>query len=187
MQLLTVDQAKTRILDSLSLIDEGLPIYRMSDILVDSFRGSTEIVNLFYHALLHIKGMNPSKRKNICFDLFKFSNSVFKGQIRANSVNNKVCKDVLSMLIKDAFIDSAKYWPKYSGSEGYPVPYAFPPKPGDLSPYGAFWETHSDFLWKGNYGALRQELLEFCIKFCEEQLKNSIYNEAYYDKIGLVN
>lgn len=166
MKLLSIEQAKTNVMNIVSLIDEGLPIHRLKDIMEDSLGGSTESFSLLYHALLYIREMKPSERKNICSDISVFCCKVFGSRIHHSSTYsyNILARGIVTTIIKNTFVEIAKKWPKYSGSEGYPVPYAFPAKPGYLSPYAAFWETHSGCFWVGEYGVLRKELLDFCIE-----------------------
>lgn len=61
----------------------------------------------------------------------------------------------------DTFLALCKKWPKYSGSEGYPVPSTDP----KMSACSAFYDAMDrDVMWVGEYGALRMELLDFLIK-----------------------
>lgn len=66
-------------------------------------------------------------------------------------------------------------WPKYSGSEWYPVPH--PDYDGDDYDSGPeYWAESAyeeDFeydRWTGPYGELRDELLSFCIEQLEKEM-----------------
>lgn len=54
-----------------------------------------------------------------------------------------------------------KLWPKFSGYSGYPVPGGFT----------AFWRAAgTKYMWSGEYGNLRKELLNFMIEQLEKEL-----------------
>lgn len=55
-------------------------------------------------------------------------------------------------------------WPKFSGVSAYPVPH-----PDYESANCAYNAT--EMMWEGEYGALRMELLDFCITELEDQLE----------------
>lgn len=52
-------------------------------------------------------------------------------------------------------------WPKHSGTETYPVPSPDSTRSADAMFYYAM---DKDAMWKGEYGALRKELLDFLIQ-----------------------
>lgn len=54
-------------------------------------------------------------------------------------------------------------WPKFSGVSSYPVPH--PDCESDCAC------SATPMLWEGEYGALRMELLDFCITELEDQLE----------------
>lgn len=56
-----------------------------------------------------------------------------------------------------------KYWDRYSGDPNFPVPYT----DNKVSPIRAYTEKP---LWRGQYGKLRKELLDFCIQKVTEEL-----------------
>lgn len=65
--------------------------------------------------------------------------------------------------IANIFKSIAKAWPKNSNKTGFPVPGT-----GDeCDPSRAYQNLHK---WDGEYGALRRELLDFCISTLEERL-----------------
>ncbi|ASD52151.1 hypothetical protein KNT64_gp199 [Pseudomonas phage PspYZU05] len=51
-------------------------------------------------------------------------------------------------------------WPKFSGDKGYPVPGTH----GDSAEYAYY----NCYIWKGEYGDLRKELLDFAIEYLGE-------------------
>lgn len=57
-----------------------------------------------------------------------------------------------------------KYWDHYSGDPYFPVPYTN----NKVSSIRAYNEKP---LWRGQYGELRKELLEFCIQKVTEELR----------------
>ena len=66
-------------------------------------------------------------------------------------------------------------WPKYSGNSWYPVPHPNPvgdEDEGDLEDIAqyAFEDEYADEMWSGEYGALRKELLAFCIEQLGKEL-----------------
>ena len=67
------------------------------------------------------------------------------------------------------FIEAvSKKWSKFSGSTAFPVPC---PKGGD--PVSAFFRSSDkSAMWKGKYGQLRLELLDFLIEELEKELAN---------------
>lgn len=96
---------------------------------------------------------NPEPHSAICSNvwgrLFKFPQ--YQGGIAAEVENS------LNPLFER--------WPKFSGDSRYPVP-----SPKGCPPKDEFSRVavSSDNFWEGEYGALRWELLEFCI----DQLEN---------------
>ena len=57
-----------------------------------------------------------------------------------------------------------KAWPKFSGTLNFPVPHPTEP----FSAAGAYYAAENK--WEGEYGALRMELLDFCINELEKEL-----------------
>ena len=61
----------------------------------------------------------------------------------------------------------AELWPKYSGNGRYPVP-----SPNrNIDPETMYNITKN--CWIGEYGALRIELLDWCIEYCKQWVGNS--------------
>lgn len=58
-----------------------------------------------------------------------------------------------------------KAWPKFSGMLSFPVPHPTEP----VSAGAAYYSAENK--WEGEYGALRMELLDFCITELEDQLE----------------
>lgn len=58
-----------------------------------------------------------------------------------------------------------KAWPKFSGTLNFPVPHPTEP----FSAASAYYAAENK--WEGEYGALRMELLDFCITELEDQLE----------------
>lgn len=61
------------------------------------------------------------------------------------------------------FKGHAKSWPLYSGDCNYPVPATT-----DISASAAYYRA--DNMWKGEYGSLRKQLLDFVILALEKEL-----------------
>lgn len=67
-------------------------------------------------------------------------------------------------------------WPKYSGNIWYPVPHPFPDEYADEDDLldiaeHAFEDEFLGEMWTGEYGALRKELLAFCIEKLAEEIE----------------
>lgn len=60
-----------------------------------------------------------------------------------------------------------KAWPKFSGTLSFPVPH--PAEPFSAAAARAYYFAKDK--WEGEYGALRMELLDFCITELEDQLE----------------
>lgn len=73
-------------------------------------------------------------------------------------------KDLHRVVNQETFGEIAKLWPKYSGDSDYPVPNPN----GDFHPLVIYTITKN--CWIGEYGALRVELLDWCIEYCKQQL-----------------
>lgn len=68
---------------------------------------------------------------------------------------------------RDLFDKIASMWPKYSGDSDYPVP----SPNGNIHPVVIYTITKN--CWIGEYGALRIELLDWCIEYCKQWVGNS--------------
>lgn len=58
----------------------------------------------------------------------------------------------------------ATLWPKYSGNHMHPVPSTL----DGCSPVDLYYNVEN--CWVGEYGALRIELLDWCIEYCKQLL-----------------
>lgn len=77
-----------------------------------------------------------------------------------------ICGHVLySFEINRLLLSLFKAWPKFSGNWLYSVPHPTEP----FSAAGACYAAENK--WEGEYGALRMELLDFCITELEDQLE----------------
>lgn len=87
--------------------------------------------------------------------------------IRDNGVRNEeagIC-DALSATVMDEFQDLYFHWPKHSGRAVYPVPC-----PNGGSAGCAYLDAKPKTMWDRDhpYGALRHELLNWCIAQLEK-------------------
>lgn len=72
-----------------------------------------------------------------------------------------------------------KAWPKFSGTLNFPVPHPTEP----FSAASAYYFARDK--WEGEYGALRMELLDFCITELEDQLEAQFESCVRADTIEL--
>lgn len=72
-----------------------------------------------------------------------------------------------------------KAWPKFSGTLNFPVPHPTEP----FSAASAYYFARDK--WEGEYGALRMELLDFCITELEDQLEVQFESCVRVDTVWL--
>lgn len=69
-----------------------------------------------------------------------------------------ICRHIQDDQQQYVFNGLCKEWPKYSGDKEYPVPSVDP----DDTPRDAY-NASGDEVYEGEYGALRLELVDYCI------------------------
>lgn len=124
----------------------------------------TSVVNYLTTALMNLRRsleVTPNARK--------IRTELLKSLLRTKACPYQefgICGSVPMYFDRHGLLFSLfKAWPKFSGNWLYPVPH--PTEPFDAA--GAYYAAENK--WEGEYGALRMELLDFCITELEDQLE----------------
>ncbi|QJT71831.1 hypothetical protein TH1_149 [Shewanella phage Thanatos-1] len=123
--------------------------------------------SLMHYSLSDLNSIDVKNRHNICGHINDFISRVF-----AWSTVCIVATDIIGGLYLDLFKDISSKWEYYSKSHNYPVPpnKSYTSSEKDISPRKMFWDKHNaNRLWEGEYGALREELLQFSLDYVSKK------------------